>query len=424
MAATQRQSDRGIDFSNPALFNRAYIPLFKDKTRFLHLFGSAGSGKSVFGFQREIVKSFRPERRNRKTLVVRRYATTLFDSCYNELERRIESFNLTDYFAFLKSPMRITNRVTGVVFIFKGFDDEQKIKSITGVDRIIVEEATEIDSQSDIDQLSLRLRGFAETQITLMYNPVNVWHWLSQEVHNKLPGGHRLFHTTYRDNRWADKAFVDFLEGTKETNPAYWRIYGLGEWGQNLEGLVYPDFTVKADNDWTPQGYGVDFGYNAPTAIVECGIVDAPGQEKKTLRVRELLYETKHTSDSLIKRCEELGLDRRLPMICDNARPELIAALQKARYNALPCEKGAGSVKAGIDAVKTYALEIQAGSKNLLRETQSYTWKSKQGQILEEPQDGADHLLDGARYYVRHITVNAPRGPANFFGSSKRSTWR
>ena len=155
---------RTFDFSNERLYNRAYLPLFKNDTEFIHLFGSAGSGKSRFAAQKEIVKSFRSERRGRKTLVIRKVAKTLKDSVYSELRGVIYEWKLDDCFEMLKSPLQITNNLTGVTFLFIGLDDVEKVKSISGVDRIWIEEATELDTLQELQQLRLRLRGIAVAQ--------------------------------------------------------------------------------------------------------------------------------------------------------------------------------------------------------------------------------------------------------------------
>ncbi len=136
-----------------------------NKAEFLHLCGGAGSGKSRFAAQKEIAFSY--ARSRRKTLVVRKVFNTLKDSCYSELKSVIYQWGVQDDFEILKNPLSITNKVTGVEFIFRGFDDPEKIKSVTGVDRVWYEEVTESGNRDELDQLRLRLRGFDEVQITL-----------------------------------------------------------------------------------------------------------------------------------------------------------------------------------------------------------------------------------------------------------------
>ena len=397
-----------FDFSNRDLYNAAYIPLFKNEAEFVHLFGSAGSGKSRFAAQKEIVKSFRPERRGRKTLVIRKVAKTLKDSVYSELKGVIYEWKLDDCVELLKSPLQITNNLTGVTFLFIGLDDVEKVKSISGVDRIWIEEATELETLQELQQLRLRLRGFDKVQITLSYNPINVYHWLNQEIHEKRPANHFIFKSTYRDNEKmlaVSPDYATYIESLKDSDPNYYKVYGLGEWGQNAEGLIYPDYQTATEMP-NVQWYGLDFGFNDPTALVAGCLIDVPGQPRKSLYWQEALYETGLTSDTLIARMKALGIDENKVMICDSARPEMIADLRKAGFNARPCTKYKGSVVEGINAVKKYDLHIVAGSKNIFREIQNYSWLEKDGRYMDDtPKDGVDHAMDAGRYGLESQNV-------------------
>lgn len=396
------------DFSNAALYNAAYIPLFENKSRFLHLYGSAGSGKSVFACQKEIALSFDSERKNRKTLVVRAVHNTLKDSVYSELTGVVSDWGLDDQFEILKSPLSITNTLTNVQFIFRGLDDVDKLKSVKGVDRILIEEATEVKSRTDLDQLSLRLRGFPEVQITLLYNPVNEFHWLNTDFHQTRDNEHFLFKTTYRDNvrmLARDPHYAVTIEKFKTTNPNYYKVYVLGEWGKNVEGLIYPDYETVSEMP-PVQAYGLDFGYNDPCALVAVAEEDEPGVERKNLYWKELLYETKLTSATLITRMDELGVDKRKTIVADSARPEMIEDIRKAGYSIVPCEKYKGSVVEGINRVKKYNLKLVAGGKNLFREVANYAWKEKNGLFVDdEPSDSINHLLDGGRYGTEALSI-------------------
>ncbi len=392
-----------LDFSNRDLFNYCYIPLLYNKMRFLHLFGSAGSGKSVFGGQKEIVLSFREERRNRKTLVVRKVYATLKNSVFSQLKSAIYEWNLQDCFAITSSPLSITNKLTGVQFIFVGLDDVEKIKSVQGVDRILIEEATELTSINELDQLSLRLRGYSEVQITLMYNPINVHHWINTEIHQKAAVGHFIFKSTYKDNRFLDAGYKEFLDSLKESNPNYYKVYGLGEWGQNQEGLIYPDYATVVSMPRI-QLYGLDFGFNDPCALIAVCVEDIAGQKKKNLYLQELLYKTKLTSGALVTELTDLEIRKNIAIIADNARPEMIKDLRDAGFNVRKSVKGKGSIVAGINRVKNFNIKIVAGSKNLFKEVDNYSWANKNGIWLDEPEDaGVDHLLDGARYAVNDL---------------------
>src|SRR5262245_48086301 len=100
---------RKFDFSNPNLYNRSFLPLFQNEAEFLHIYGGAGSGKSRFIAQREVVRSFAPERKGRRTLIIRRAYNTLKDSCFSELQTVIHEWGLGQHFEFYKFPLSIIN---------------------------------------------------------------------------------------------------------------------------------------------------------------------------------------------------------------------------------------------------------------------------------------------------------------------------
>jgi phage terminase large subunit len=401
------------DFSDVNLYNRVYIPLFENKSEFIHLFGSAGSGKSRFEAQKEIVLSFDWNRRSRKTLVVRYVATTLKDSVYAELKTVIYEWNLREHFEILKSPLQITNLLTGVVFIFIGLDDIEKVKSISGVDRIWVEEATELKRRSELDQLRLRLRGFEQVQITLSYNPIDEHHWLNKEIHELRPEGHFILKTTYRDNEKLlalDPNYAKSIESLEHTNPNYYRVYGLGLWGVVVEGLIYETYEIIDDFPKDESGnddiqfYGLDFGYSDPTALVAMHVEDA--SPKKKLITKEILYKSGLDGVGLVAEFDKLKIRKDVWIIADGARPEMIATLKAAGYKVKAAEKGAGSVLTGINRVRKYRICIVAGSKNGIKEIQNYQKKEVNGIWFEEPAPNqVEHYWDAVRYGEQAVGV-------------------
>lgn len=405
-ATKQIEEIQTFDFSNRALYNAVYIPLFRNNSEFLHLLGSAGSGKSRFAAQKEIAFSFNSERRSRKTLIVRKVATTLKDSVYAELKTVIYEWKLQDCFEILKSPLQIVNKITGLTFVFIGLDDVEKVKSISGVDRIWIEEATELESRNELDQLRLRLRGFENVQITLSYNPIDEHHWLNTDIHQHRPVNHFILKTTYRDNGKLlakDPHYGDSIERLKETNPNYYQVYGLGNWGKVLEGLIYSEYEIIPEFPKDEQGrddiqfYGLDFGFSDPTALTAMHVRD--GFPKRNLITKEIIYESGLDGVDLVKRFDALGVRKDVKMIADSARPEMISALKRAGYKCQPCEKGAGSVLTGINRIRAYNFQIAAGSKNAMKEIQNYQKKEIHGRWIEEPAPNQiEHFLDSVRY--------------------------
>lgn len=406
-----------FDFSDPNLFNPIYIPTFQWRDPVLHYFGSAGSGKSVFVAQKKIIRSFLPWRKGRKTLVARRYYNSLGQSCFSQLKGIIYSWGLQDCFKFGTSPYYIRNLKTGVEFVFLGLDDVEKIKSIHGADDGWIEEATEMRSMSDLNLLRDRLRGYKFVQWDLTYNPTDAEHFINKEIHIPALAGHRILKSTYLDNiklLEIDPGYADRLESYKETNPNHWRVYAKGQWGKALEGLVYPDYLEIAEMPCSPQAYVLDFGFNDPTALGKIAIVDEPGKDRKQLYCEEVFYLYKLTSTDIIQKLDEFKISKRIPIIADSARPDIIADLRRAEYWVEESWKAPGSVKAGILNVKKYDLRPVAGGKDLFAELNGHSWKQKNGIWLDEPQEGLDHLLDGIRYGCWYLTTPTGSGSEEF----------
>ena len=297
--------------------------------------------------------------------------------------------------------MSIINKITQVEFIFLGLDDPEKVKSISGADRIIIEEATDIKSKDKLDQLSLRLRGFDEVQCTLMYNPISVNHWLKKEIHDKKADNHFILKTTYKDNKFLDAEYIKAIQELEKSNPNFYKIYGLGNWGQKLEGLIFPEYEIVSEFPDIEFCYGLDFGFNHPTTMSKVGIIDI---QEKELYAEELLYKSGLTDDLLILELERLEIEKTVLILCDSARPETIQALRNAGYNVKSVGKGSGSVYQGIINMKNYKLKIIAGSKNAIKELENYQWLEGKDGIKDEPKKELDDWIDATRYALTHFS--------------------
>lgn len=214
-------------------FNEAYLPVLTDEEhRYLVLYGGAGSGKSVFAVQRFLIRLLEKDLCN--LLVVRAVAATNRDSTYALFRQVIGKWGLGRLFKCTDSDLRITC-LNGNSVIFKGLDDAEKLKSVTfkkgELTDVWIEEASEI-SEEDFNQLDVRLRGKGtHKQIVLTFNPISALHWLKKRFFDRRDPRALVLKTTYRDNRFLDRDYMATLEGYRETDPYYYSVYCLGEWG-------------------------------------------------------------------------------------------------------------------------------------------------------------------------------------------------
>lgn len=214
-------------------FNPLFRPYLTDNThRYLILYGGAGSGKSVFAVQRFLYRLLTLPLCN--ILVVRAVAATNRDSTYALFRQVISRWGLSELFSCKDSDLRISC-ANGNSVIFKGLDDTEKLKSITfpkgELTDIWIEEASEI-LEEDFNQLDVRLRGKgAHKQMVLTFNPVSVLHWLKLRFFDRKDPRALVLKSTYKDNQFLDEDYKRTLEGYKDTDPYYYSVYCLGEWG-------------------------------------------------------------------------------------------------------------------------------------------------------------------------------------------------
>lgn len=214
-------------------FNSVYLPLLTDDThRYLVLYGGAGSGKSVFAVQRYLVRLMQKPLCN--LMVIRAVADTHRDSTYALFKQMIQSWGLQSLFQCTDSTLRIRCK-NGNSVIFKGLDDREKLKSVTfasgELTDVWVEEASEIE-EADFNQLDVRLRGgTSKKQITVTFNPISALHWLKKRFFDAPSQRAVVLKTTYRDNKFLDEEYKETLESFKESDPYYYAVYCLGEWG-------------------------------------------------------------------------------------------------------------------------------------------------------------------------------------------------
>ena len=379
-----------------------YWPYVRDyNTRFNVYYGGAGSGKSHFVMQKVILKCLQF---TRKVLVVRKVGNTLKDSVWAmclkllyQMPAVIKSINKSDFTIEL---------VNGTVFLFKGLDDPEKIKSIEGITDIVIEEASEL-TEDDFDQLNLRLRAkVGMLQIHMMFNPISKANWVYKRFFlNGTPPDTVIIHTTYKDNPHLPKEYIESLLRSERTNPAYFKIYVLGDFA-TLDKLVFPVKTVRIvsqkETKDLPFWIGMDFGYtNDPTAIT-WGFCD---QANMRLYITGEYDKKGMTNDVIAKVITDLGFTKER-IVADSAEPKSIAELKRLGISRITSAvKGPDSVKNGIDKLQRYDIIIDERCPKTIEEFDNYTWikDKKTGEYINEPIDTFNHHIDSIRYGVQNV---------------------
>lgn len=407
------------------IFNKAYRSALHCTDRFLVLYGGAGSGKSIFASQKLLYDGIRNKE---KILVVRAVARTLRHSVFTEIVERIKEWGLLPVSKINRSDMTI-ELSNGTMFIFNGLDDVEKLKSISGITKIWIEEANQT-KQSDLQQLNIRLRGKTKKevhkQIIITFNPVSDQHWLKKYFFDKPKQGVTVIHTTYLDNRFIDEEYHAQMQALKDIDENYYNIYALGHWG-SIGDMVYTNYVVEKvsqnEKDYDFVFNGLDFGFNDPNAFVRIGFKD------QEIYILQEFVKNKITNSELIEYIDKLFPAKKNGeyVVADSANPDKIMEFRRAGYKIKGATKGKESIKSGIDYIKRMKIHIDESCTHFYREIVSYQYKQdKDGNVLEEPVDAFNHLMDAFRYALYDYLLQIKKRPARSTASRsqlKKGGW-
>lgn len=398
-------------------FNDWVLNHFTDYThRFEVYYGGGGSGKSYGAVQKMIFKCLGNKR---KVLVVRKTRVSNKASMW-ELYRSILN-DLGISYIQNKSELTITLS-NGTQFLFFGIDDPEKIKSIPDITDIMIEEATEL-TLDDFTQLNLRLRHKTAKyqQIYLMFNPVSKLNWCFLKWF-KNPSEHQkantlIIHSTYQDNKFLNDIYRQELEDLSNSNPAYYKIYCLGEFA-TLERLVFPKYEKRIINVEELKGQGLkfwvglDFGYVNDTTAIVWGYYD---KQNRKLYITGEYGKTGMTNDKIAMVLKNLGFQKEV-IIADSAEQKSIEEIKQLGLKRIKmCKKAPGSVMAGIDRLLWNDIIIDERCIKTIEEFENYHYiKDKNtGEYTNEVADEYNHFIDATRYGTEEVITKGGWGWKN-----------
>lgn len=383
-------------------FNKWVLDNFDDYTnRYEVYYGGGGSGKSYGATQKVVFKCIANKRR---VLVVRKVGATLKDSIYLLFKNVLNQIGV----GYIENKTDLTLTLpNGTVFLFKGLDDSEKIKSITDITDIVIEEATEL-TQEDFTQLDIRLRplGVKYPQIYLMFNPVSKVNWCYKHWFEKgTPKRAKIIHSTFLDNKFLSDEYRLTLENLKDTNPNYYKIYCLGEFA-TLDKLVFPKYDYRLisaeEVEGLPLWVGLDFGYTNDPSAITWGRADNAAMK---LYITGEYNKKGLTNDEITTRLKALGFEKE-EVIADSAEQKSIEEIRRGGIRRIkPAVKGADSIINGIDRLLRYEIIIDERCIHVKEEFDNYTWlkDKKTGEYTNKPIDSYNHHIDSIRYGTQNI---------------------
>jgi phage terminase large subunit len=289
---------------------------------------------------------------------------------------------------YSKAAHNMTNNTytfpNGSQVAFFSTDDEQKLR---GRKHSIVwaNEANEL-LQEEFMQLNMRCEG----KFFVDYNPSDATSWIYDLPEDDVV----IIKSTYKDNPFLPDSIIRQIENLKFTDEALYQIYALGERARSRSNIYANwSFTKERPTKFKDYVYGLDFGYNHPTALVRIY------WHEDDLFIEPVIYQSYLTTSDLIDKFKQLGIEETVEIQADYSRPEIIAELRNAGYNVNNANK---EVKQGINYVKMFKI-FAKDDENLIKEYNNYMWKKVKDLITDEPIKLHDDAMDAIRYAVHFI---------------------
>jgi phage terminase large subunit len=311
---------------------------------------------------------------------LKRGAIRDFDNILNShpmLKAQVREYNRSEY---------VVRFYSGSIIEFPTYSNAQDAKNGKR-DYLFINEANGVD-YTIFEELDIR----TTKQIFIDYNPTTRF-W----AHEKLFGakGVEVYRSTFMDNQYCDESIREKLLSYKTTNPARWRVYGLGLTGK-IEGLIFKNYSLC---DEFPAGaknvvFGQDYGFTVdPTTMIRVGMHNG------ALYLDEMLYSTGLTNRDIVAQMELLGVSKYDWIIGDSAEPKTISDIHREGYTIEGATKGADSIKHGLNLMMEQPIFVTKRSVHLINELDSYAWRrTRDGVYINEPEDKFNHCIDAARY--------------------------
>jgi phage terminase large subunit len=370
-----------MEIKSTVIFEKNYEALNDSGIRFVINEGGSRSSKTYSLCQLVIIYCL--QNNNKVVSIIRKTfpalrATVLRD--FIEILKELNIYSVEDH----NKSEHIYTFPNGSIVEFFSVDDEQKIR---GRKRDIAwcNEANELYFD-DFTQLNMR----TESKLIFDYNPSESTSWLYE-----LPQDESIMiKSTYKDNPFLPQSIRSQIEDLKRTDEALYQIYALGEKAISKSNIYSNwSFIPHRPARFVNYVYGLDFGYNHPTALMRVYWCD------NDIYIEPVIYESYLTTPMLIDKMQSFNVEKTVTIVADYARPEIIAELNNAGYDVQNANK---VVKKGIDNIKTFGVLCQ-DDKAIRKEYENYKWKKVGDMITDEPVKMWDDAMDAIRYATTHI---------------------
>ncbi len=388
--------------------------------------------------------------RTQRCAVLRDEKSTIKESILNEVLLRYDTANENGALeqTVEKLDTGLKNIETGEMLVFtKGFrasknETTANLKSISNVDRAIIEETEDIRDARKFNKFADSIRKHGSV-IVLVLNTPDINHWIIKRYFNCTPAkdingneidgffdispknipGFLCIRTNFRDNPYLAPHIYDNYIGYGTPghylyDPFYYYTAIEGYASSGRMGQIIKKAKPMLLKDYLslpyPEVFGQDFGTASPAGMIGVKFY------KNNCYTRQINYLPMSTLKIGILYCE-LGLTDKDLIIADHADAEALNLLYygfdensapedilekypqlRKGFNVEPCEKGPDSIRFGINLINGMSLFVCEESTDYWQEINNYVYaQDKWGNYVSDPIDNWNHLIDPLRYVVR-----------------------
>lgn len=388
-------------------FLPCYQPYITDYSKRYNVFyGGRGSGKTRFVMTKLLFKGLQEKR---TILLMRKTTANCKFSVWKELKEAVSRCGLTKYFTFYESDYSAVCKINGTTFKCLGLDIAEKIKGFAEVSDVLLEEATEFTPE-DVDLIDGTVRSVKYNlplQIYFCFNPVSKVNYVYKRFGfdtGIVPANTFILKTTYLDNPYLSKDYIQRMEDMKITNPTRWKIEALGDF-VSLDKLVFNNWRAEEFDNSKITGQlivGLDFGFVNDISALTASICD---EDAKRIYIFKEWGDTNKTNEELASIITTLGFSKST-IIADAAEQKSIEEIKRKGITRIrACTKGKDSIIHGIQKLQQYEIIVHPSCTGIITEFENYSWtKDKQtGEYINVPIDNFNHYIDSLRYSIQIV---------------------
>lgn len=350
------------------------------------------------------------------TICIRKVARTLEESVFEELKEAIDRLGVSAYWKVMKSPLQLIYVPRGNKIIFRGADDPMKIKSIKvskfPIAFMWIEELAEFKTEDEVTTIENSVLR-AELPDGLFYAfyysynpPKRKQSWVNKKYETQfIPENTYIHHSTYLENPFISKAFIEEAEEVKRQRPLKyeWEYLGkaIGSGVVPFDNLTFRRITDDEIKSFDNIRQGIDWGYGVDPFSFGRWHYD---KTRRRLYALDELYGVKISNREAAEWIKKKGYHD-VQTLADSAEPKSIDEMREHGVNVWGAKKGPGSVEYGekwLDDLEEIVIDPQR-TPNTAREFENIDYMTDaDGNPKAKLEDKDNHTIDQCRYALEN----------------------